>query len=726
MSRKKNNKIVKNCNRVDLKILHKKKEVLTSFFLDSNYFPMTKKQIMAFLNVNKNEEFILDMVLDEIENDAICYLDDSKRYRVNSDNRFFSATYEWKCDKFGYAVSKDDNRVYIDSKNTLGAMTGDIVLVEILSGVGAEKQEGIINKIIKRNTKTLIARHIKNQNFGFARPVLQNNADIYICKKYSSKFKDGDIVEVEIEKYATKNSKAEGKIIKTVSSNVDPLNEVKALYRAYMLDKMEEFPKAVEEEIINIPSEVLEEDMEKRVDRTHGYNIFTIDSEDAKDLDDAVSLKDNGDGTYLLSVYIADVSHYVKPHTALDREAILRGTSIYIPGTVIPMLPKELSNGICSLNEGVKRLSLAVDMKIDGKSGEVVESNIFKAVIKVTKRMSYEKVYKVLNGKKDEVKDYLPYADDILLFEKLAKVLYAKRKKEGTIDFDVKETKIVLNNENMVEEVKPYEITFANKIIEEFMLVTNMVVAERFYMLQIPFIYRIHELPDEEKLRGLNEILNMYGKRIKNVKKVHSKNLSDILDSITDEKEKRVVSHSMLRSLKLARYSNECIGHFGLSAKYYCHFTSPIRRYPDLFIHRVISYCIENNYLLDENKYNAFLKQAEKYSDTSSDREKNATKIERAFVDLYKAIYMENFVGNTYHATVSSVTQFGMFVELENTVEGLVPFDNMPKNDYFEYDDIHKRLIGRNTKITYKIGDQVKVKLTRVDKRSRQIDFKVI
>ena len=466
--------------------------------------------------------------------------------------------------------------------------------------------------------------------------------------------------------------------------------------------------------------------MEKRVDRTHGYNIFTIDSEDAKDLDDAVSLKDNGDGTYLLSVYIADVSHYVKPHTALDREAILRGTSIYIPGTVIPMLPKKLSNGICSLNKGVKRLSLAVDMKIDGKSGEVVESNIFKAVIMVTKRMSYENVYKVLNGKKDEVKDYLPYAEDILLFEKLAKVLYAKRKKEGTIDFDVKETKIVLNNENMVEEVKPYEITFANKIIEEFMLVTNMVVAERFYMLQIPFIYRIHELPDEEKLRGLNEILNMYGKRIKNVKKVHSKNLSDILDSITDEKEKRVVSHSMLRSLKLARYSNECIGHFGLSAKYYCHFTSPIRRYPDLFIHRVISYCIENNYLLDENKYDAFLKQAEKYSDTSSDREKNATKIERAFVDLYKAIYMENFVGNTYHATVSSVMQFGMFVELENTVEGLVPFDNMPKNDYFEYDDIHKRLIGRNTKITYKIGDQVKVKLTRVDKRSRQIDFKVI
>lgn len=328
--------------------------------------------------------------------------------------------------------------------------------------------------------------------------------------------------------------------------------------------------------------------------------------------------------------------------------------------------------------------------------------------------------------KKDEVKDYLPYVSDILLLEKLAKVLYAKRKKEGTIDFDVKETKIVLNNENMVEEVKPYEITFANKIIEEFMLVTNMVVAERFYMLQIPFIYRIHELPDEEKLRGLNEILNMYGKRIKNVKKVHSKNLSDILDSITDEKEKRVVSHSMLRSLKLARYSNECIGHFGLSAKYYCHFTSPIRRYPDLFIHRVISCCIENDYLLDENKYNAFLKQAERYSDTSSDREKNATKIERAFVDLYKAIYMENFVGNTYHATVSSVTQFGMFVELENTVEGLVPFDNMPKNDYFEYDDIHKRLIGRNTKITYKIGDQVKVKLTRVDKRSRQIDFKVI
>ncbi len=606
-------------------------------------------------------------------------------------------------------------------------MNGDEILISILDCKKDKKRlEGKIIKIVKRNIKTVIGRHIKNENFGFVEPLDTKIPDIYIPKKSSMQYNNGDIVEVEILKYATLKSKTEGKILRKISSITDPLYEIKGLYKSYGLDELEVFPKDVEDELLDIPEIVLENEKIGRVDRTKN-NIYTIDSEDAKDLDDAISVIKNKDGNYLLSVYIADVSYYVKEKTALNKSAVSRGTSIYIPGTVIPMLPKKLSNGICSLNAGVDRLSLAVDMKIDGKTGQVLESDIFKAVIKVTKKMSYEKVYKVLNNIDDEViKEYAPYKNDLIIFKELAEILNSKRKKDGAIDFDIPETKVVLNELGQVEEIKPYEITFANKIIEEFMLLTNMVVAKRFNLLEVPFIYRIHELPDEEKLRTLNEILGMYGKRIKNTKNIHSKNLAEIIDSITDKKEKKIISHCMLRTLKLARYSNECVGHFGLSAKYYCHFTSPIRRYPDLFIHRVISKCIENNYILNDDLYNVFEKQAIKYSDSSSECEKNSTKIERDFVDLYKAMYMKDFVGKTFDGTISSVTQFGMFVELKNTVEGLVPFENMPLNDYYEYDDTHKKLIGRKTGNTYKIGDDVTIKVTRVDTRTRQIDFKVI
>ena len=341
--------------------------------------------------------------------------------------------------------------------------------------------------------------------------------------------------------------------------------------------------------------------------------------------------------------------------------------------------------------------------------------------------MSYDKVYKVICGEDEDVlKEYRDYIDDIMLMKELAVILNKKRKQSGSIDFDIPETKVVLDENKKVVDVKPYEITIANKIIEEFMLAANMQIAEKFYFLDIPFIYRIHEKPDEEKLRELNEILSSYKLKLKGIKNIHPKTLSTLIDNIEDEEEKRIISSYMLRTLKIAKYSEECLGHFGLAAKYYCHFTSPIRRYPDLFIHRVISDYIESGYVLSDKKIAKYATQAIEYSKTSSETEKNATLIERDFDDLYKCIYMSKFVGDEFEAVISNVTSFGIFVRLENTVEGLISFDNINDLDYYIYDDKKHRLLGKETGKTFKIGDKLKVKLIRADIKLKEIDFMIV
>lgn len=701
----------------------KKKEAVTSFFSDKAYVKMTFKQIANILNVNKNQIHILDSILTDLENEGIIYIDDSKRYDLTKKLGLLKCTYSKKNERYGFGINiENEEDIYIQKENSLYAMNNDEVLVEKLTNNTGKLVEGKVVKILKRNNEKVVGTFVKNKNFGFVIPIDTKIDDIYISKKNSVNIKDSALVEVKIEKYPSKNSKSEGKIIRVIGNINDKNVDVKALYISYGLDKLEKFNKNIENELKNIPDKVLKIEMEKREDRTLD-NIFTIDSEDAMDLDDAVSVKKLGNGNYLLSVYIADVSHYVKESSYLDKEAISRGTSIYIPGQVIPMLPKKLSNGICSLNAKVLRLALGCDMEID-KKGNVLSSNVFKAVIKVAKKMTYDNVYKTLeNDTKNIDKEYIKYKKDLVLMKELALILMKKRKNDGCIDFDIKETKIVLDKMGDVVDIKPYEITIANKIIEEFMLVTNMTIAEKFFFLDVPFIYRIHEKPDEEKLIKLNELLSSYKKRIKGIKNVHPSALSNILKGIENEEEKEVISTYMLRTLKIARYSNICSGHFGLSAKYYCHFTSPIRRYPDLFIHRIISNLIDNNYLLNDKNYLKYEKKAEIYSKTSSDMEKKATLIERDFNDLYIVKYMEKFLGNIYEGIVSSVTSFGMFVKLENTAEGLVPFKNMPDDDYYIYDERKSILIGEKTSKTYKIGDKVKVKLQRADTKLKEIDF---
>ena len=701
-----------------------RKEVLTSFFLNEQYKLVTRKQIISLFRIPKNDLGILDSILEQLQEQGVIYLDDSKRYVPIANKNLVKCTYQAKSGNYGFGIVEDGEDFYISSKNLNGAMNGDEVLVEILNTTGKSK-EGKVVKILKRNVTQVVGRFEKSRNFGFVIPIDDTIEDIYISKKNSANIKNGQVGQVKIEKYPTENNKAEGKIIQIIGNSNDINIDAKSLYISYGLDKLEKFNESVRKEVESIPQNVLAIEKKNRIDRTN-ERVYTIDAADAKDLDDAVSVKKQSDGTFLLSVYIADVSHYVKENTALDKEAIARGTSIYIPGRVIPMLPKELSNGICSLNAGVERLALGVDILIS-KNGDVINSQVFKAIIKVTKKMSYDKVYKVItNNEDDELKEeYGNYKDDLMNMNELAKILNNKRMEKGCINFDIPEMHVILDVDGKVKNIEAYPKTFANQIIEEFMLITNMVIAEKYFFLQLPFIYRIHEKPDEEKLRDLNLILSNYKLKIKGIKDVHPKAISDILNNIDSQDVKDIISTYVLRAMKLAKYSNECLGHFGLNAKYYCHFTSPIRRYPDLFIHRIISKSMENNYLFSNKDLNKYENEAEQYSKTSSEMEKNATKIERDFDDLYSVLYMQNFIGEEFDAKISSVTSFGVFIKLENTVEGFVSFSDM-SGDYYIYDEKTRMIVGKNTSKQIKIGDKVKVRLIKADILTKQIDFEMI
>ncbi len=464
--------------------------------------------------------------------------------------------------------------------------------------------------------------------------------------------------------------------------------------------------------------------------------IFTIDGHDAKDLDDAVYVEENGDGTYTLGVHIADVSHYVKSGSNLDKEAITRGTSVYMLDRVIPMLPTELSNGICSLNEGQDRYALSVIMKID-MQGKVIDSDIRKSIINVTKRMTYKDVEILisdesnnktkLNNKEEKhrqkvIEEYKDYQKHFLRMKSLAEILKRRREKDGYLSLDIPESKITLDKYGVPIYIKAYETGISNEIIEQFMLTANETVAERFFWLGAPFIYRVHEKPKEEKIAELNKYLYNFGyKKKKKKDDIKPKAFSMVLNEVKGKDEEGVISNLLLRTLKVARYEAENKGHFGIASKYYCHFTSPIRRYPDLFIHRVISEYLSFEYNIDEKHKEKYYAQAIKYADKSSECEQLATKAERESEDMKMAEYMEARIGEVYEGIISSITKFGIFVRLENTIEGLVRLESL--DDYYIYDDSNKRLIGKRTNKIYKLGDKVTVEVQNANKERREIDF---
>ncbi len=589
---------------------------------------------------------------------------------------------------------------------------------------------------LKIENDTLVGVFKNSRNFGFVIPDDKKviGTDIFISKKDFGKAKNNQKVVVQITKLPKEGRKAEGKIIEVLGSVNQAGIDMMSLIREY--DLPYEFPEAVLNEAKSINQKVDKTKINGRLD-LRNEEIFTIDGEDAKDLDDAVNVRKTNSGTYMLGVHIADVSNYVKENSFLDREAIIRGTSVYMLDRVIPMLPVELSNGICSLNEGEDRLALSVIMEID-KNGQVISSDIKKSVIRVTKRMSYKAVQTVLdNFDKDEkdivddemaetLRKYKEYQEHFKMMEELAHILKARREKAGSLNLDIPETKVILDKNGYAVDITKYELVFANEIIEQFMLTANETVAEKFFWLEAPFIYRVHEEPDLEKVSELNKFLFNFGYKVKcNKESVHSTAFEEVLEKVKGTPEERIVSNLVLRTLKVARYDAENLGHFGIASKYYCHFTSPIRRYPDLFIHRIISKYLEEGYNISEEDIEKYKGQAEKYAKQSSDREKIAQKVERDSVDIKMAEYMQDKIGNEYNGIVSSITSFGLFVELENTVEGLIRFDDLG-DEYFIYDEDRKTLLGEQTKTIYKIGDKIKVQVTRADKQTRQIDFKKV
>ncbi len=625
---------------------------------------------------------------------------------------------------FGFVVPEDEQiekDIFIPEKSINGALNEDIVEVELVKEpTKVRSGEGIITKIIRRGKTTLVGTFQKSKNFGFVVPDDKAfGTDIFISKKHFGKARDKHKVVVKITKYPEQGKKAEGEIVEVLGginqAGVDMLSIIKEF------ELPSTFPQEVVEEAKKFGDKIDHKDVKNRKD-LRDETIFTIDGEDAKDLDDAVSVKKLSNGNYRLNVHIADVSYYVKDRSKLDREARIRGTSVYMLGRVIPMLPRELSNGLCSLNQGEDRYALSCTMEIDA-SGKVVDSDVFKSIINVNERMSYTDVQKILDDSDEKVtKKYSKYISDFKLMEELALILKNKRKSNGYLNLDIPESKIELDNvTGKVISVSKYETTFANEIIEQFMLICNETVAERYYWLDYPFIYRVHEEPDIDKIKELNKFLYNLGYKIHiSGDTVHPTAFAKVLDEVKGKPEEKVVSNLILRTLKVAKYESENLGHFGIAGKYYCHFTSPIRRYPDLFIHRVISEYASSS----ERQKERFEEKAPKYAKNSSDRERIAQKAEREAEKMKKAEFMEDKIGEVYEGIISSVTNFGIFVELDNTIEGLIRFENLG-DEYFVYDDQNKTLLGENSKVLYKIGNKITIEVLSANKDTREIDFKL-
>ena len=625
---------------------------------------------------------------------------------------------------FGFVIiDGQEEDIHIAKEDSKDAFSGDRVLVKLKKKSGGLRKEGIVLKVLEHKKDTLVGTFQKNKNFGFVIPDDKKLCrDIFIPKKYFGKARNNHKVLVQIIKYPQKGKKAEGKILEVLGNVNEAGIDMLSLIKDY--DLPYRFPKEVVREAQAYGTEIDKEDIKNRVDLRGKYNIFTIDGEDAKDLDDAVCVQKLDNGNYKLDVHIADVSHYVRENTLLDKEALLRGTSIYMLDRVIPMLPRELSNGICSLNAGEDRFTLSVSMEINEK-GKIISSDIYKGIINVTKRMSYKEVQTILDNSNEEiVEKYKEYIPDFKLMEELALILKNKRLEKGYLNLDIPESKIILDEDGYAIDVQKYETTFANEIIEQFMLSANETIAEKFYWLKAPFIYRVHEDPDIEKVNELNKLLYNFEYKIYTKEgKVYPAEFSKILKEVENKPEEKIISNMILRTLKVAEYNSENKGHFGIASKYYCHFTSPIRRYPDLFIHRIISKYLKNNYTMSEKQIEIYNKIADNDAKQSTEREKVATQVERDSIDIKKAEYMSKKIGEQYEGIISGVTQFGVFVELENTVEGLVRFENLG-NDYYEYDADHKILIGERNKEIFKIGDQMQIEVIEANKQEKRISFK--
>ena len=625
---------------------------------------------------------------------------------------------------FGFVIPDDGSEdVYISERNINGAMNGDNVEAGIYpDSRRARSREGLINKVIKRNTGEIVGTFDRNKHFGYVvSDDRKSREEVFIHKKHYNGARKGDKVLVNIVKYPGKRDVAEGKVNEIISRSGESGGDVRSLIRGSGVTLS--FPGKVLSEANNIEDSIRISETKNRRD-LRGYNIFTIDGADSKDFDDAVSIKKMMNGNYLLGVHIADVTHYVGENSALDKEALNRGNSIYLPDLVIPMLPHNLSNGICSLNEKAERLTLSIDIEVDNK-GNVVNHEIYESIIKSVHRLVYDDISDILENRDEfQMKRYKDILDDLLMMDELAKILNKRRSKRGSIDFDLDEAVIHLNEEGIPVDIGIADRRTANKLIEEFMLLANETVAKEFYMKKLPFVYRIHEIPDSEKMAEFKQFISGFGINLKgNISGIKPKELNDILLKIHDKPEEKVISTVMLRAMQKAEYNTQCLGHFGLALKYYCHFTSPIRRYPDLIIHRIIKESLRGR--INPKRKRELAEKAEYAAKHSSDTERQAIELEREVEKMKKAEYMSYHVGEEYEAVISGVTSFGIFAELENTIEGLIRMDDLD-DDFYEYYPEKYELKGKRTGKKYTLGNMIRIKVKAVNAENREIDFEPV
>ncbi|SMB85246.1 RNAse R [Desulfonispora thiosulfatigenes DSM 11270] len=704
-----------------------KREEILDFMATAVYHPLTREELVSHFGVEKKDldEFIKN--LDDMEAQGEIIVTRKDRYALPKLMNLVTGRLQGHSKGFAFLIPDDPDQgdVYVKSQDLDGAMHNDRVIVRMHKSRGpGKKPEGEVIRITERANKQVVGTFENNKHFGFVVP--DDNRlgyDFFISKEDFAGAKDGMKVVIEVIKWPEKRRNPEGRVVSILGYKGSPGVDILSIIKKHQLP--ERFPPEVMEKAEKISLNIPDIDKEGRRD-LRDLPLVTIDGADAKDLDDAVSLEILANGLRRLGVHIADVGHYVPEDSVIDKEAIARATSVYLVDRVIPMLPVRLSNGICSLNANEDRLAMTCFMDIDDK-GNVVSHEICESIINVKERLTYGDVYKILVEDDQElITRYQDYVATFKEMEKLCRILQEKRTRRGSINFDFPESKVKLDEDGKPIEIILRRSTIAEQIIEEFMICANETVAERYFWLEVPFLYRIHEEPNFEDIAELNGILNVFGYNLKGVNnEIHPKAFQEIIDLVEDKPEKRVINTVVLRSMQHARYAADALGHFGLASKYYSHFTSPIRRYPDLAIHRIIKEMIKKENKLDKSRLAKLKKKVNYYADQSSLRERIAEDAERESVDLKKVEYMKQFEGQEFKGNISSVTSFGLFVELENSVEGLVHVSTLT-DDFYIFNDRDLSLLGEHTKKTYRIGQEVEVLLTRVNMEDRKIDFELI
>ena len=697
----------------------RRKNLICELIEDEMYTPMKEKELAAFMQVSREEREAFREVLQALLTEGKIQVTKQGKY-VKPDANQPVGTFISNAKGFGFVeIEGRQEDLYIPEDKTGGAFYLDKVQVALMPGQRGKRQEAVVIKILERGTKQIVGTYDNAGNFGFVVPDNGKiGTDIFVPKERSKGAVTGHKVVVELTSYGDERHRPEGIVTEILGHVNDPGVDIMSIVRGYGLPM--EFGEKVMNQAGRVPEEVLESDKVGRMD-LRDLQMVTIDGEDAKDLDDAVSLYQDESGMYHLGVHIADVTNYVQENSALDWEALERGTSVYLVDRVIPMLPHKLSNGICSLNEGVERLALSCLMTINGK-GEVTDYQIAETVICVDRRMSYTAVKKILEDRDETtIQEYETLVPMFEMMGELAAILRKRRHKRGSIDFDFAESKILLDEDGHPIDIKPYERNVATKIIEDFMLIANETVAQHFFWLELPFVYRTHEKPDPDKIMKLAAFIRNFGYHIKLTgEEVHPKELQKLLDGIADTEEETLISRLTLRSMKQAKYTVDCTGHFGLACQYYCHFTSPIRRYPDLQIHRIIKEQLRGK--LKENRIEHYEKKLPDVASRSSKMERRAEEAERETNKLKKAQYMEDHIGEIYEGVISGITQWGIYVELPNTIEGLIHVSDL-QGDYFYYDESAYEMVGKDSGLTYKLGQRLTIQVKDVDRFMRAINF---